>query len=98
MQVEKIHDVKRHTTNGNASHGPKPPPRVAVINLKVTRLIAFVIVSMSLLIATSVCVAAIWDYVATDYAWRALGSLGIVSGAVAIFVSLNEGFGPFVRD
>ncbi len=97
MQVEKIHDVKRHVSNGDALHGPKQPPRVAVINLKVTRLIAFVIVSLSLLTASVVCVAAIWNYVETDYAWRALGSLGVVSAAAAIFVSLNEGFGPFVR-
>lgn len=97
MQVEKIHDVQRHVSNGEVHVGPRRPPRLAVINMRVTRLLAFLIVTLSMVACAVLSIAAIWGFVEETYAWRALGSLGIVSAAAAIFVSLNEGFGPAVR-
>lgn len=70
---------------------------MGVINHKMARIVAFVLIVVTLLAATVACLLALWGYVAPDYAWRGLGSLGIVSGAAAIFVALNEGFGPSVR-
>lgn len=96
MQVEKIHDVQRHVTNGEVKT-PRRPPRLAVINMRVTRFIAFLVVTLSMLACATVCILAVWGMTEEVYAWRALGSLGIVSAVAAVFVSLNEGFGPAVR-
>lgn len=77
--------------------GPMPHRKVDVVNLKATRLIAFIVISSAVIACAVVCVLAVWEYVDATYAWRALASLGIVSAAVAIYVSLNEGFGPAVH-
>jgi hypothetical protein len=98
MQVDKIHEVQKHLEVGEAGAlAGFSPKKVAVINVRFTRLVAFLVVSLALFACAAVCVLAIWEYLAPDYAWRALGSFGIISGVSAIFVSLNEGFGPLVR-
>ncbi len=97
MQVEKIHDVRRNL-DGAMSSGPHAPKRIGVVNMRATRLLAFLIIAAAVLACSVICVLAVWDYVLPEFAWRALASLGIISAATAIFVSLNEGFGPLVRD
>jgi hypothetical protein len=74
-----------------------PTPRVGVVNLKVARVLAFLIIVISVVACAVVCVLAVWEMVQPLYAWRALGSLGIVSTSVAILLILNESFGPAVR-
>lgn len=76
---------------------PYPPRKVGVVNLRFTRFIAFLVISLTVVGCAIACVLAVWGYVTTDFAWRALASLGIISGATAIFVSLNEGFGSAVH-
>lgn len=98
MQVDKIHDVQRHLETVDAgATGGHWPRRIGVVNFRVTRLLSFIVVSLALFACTIICVMAVWDYLGPDYVWRALASLGIISATTAIFVSLNEGFGPFVR-
>ena len=98
MQVEKIHDVQRHL-NGNESMAAarRWPRRIGVINAKAIRVIAFTIISTTVIACAIVCVLAVWGTVVPEFAWRALASLGIIATATAVFVSLNEGFGPAVR-
>jgi hypothetical protein len=100
MQVEKIHDVRTHLAEAGhmSSNNGKGPKRIGVLNFKATRLLAFIVISTAVLVCAAICVAAVWEYVATDFAWRALASLGIISAATAVFVSLNEGFGPLIRE
>lgn len=100
MQVEKIHDVRRHLgSEGHVGFVGRAGMRtiMGVINHRLTRIVAFVLISLTLAGSTVACLLALWGYVAPDYAWRALASFGIVSAATAIFVALNEGFGPSVR-
>lgn len=99
MQVDKIHDLRRHLGTVD-EHGVALPMRniKGVINHRVTRVIAFIVIAAALIACAAICVMALWGYVASDFAWRALASFGIISGAMAIFVALNEGFGPSVRE
>lgn len=71
--------------------------RVGVINLRFIRCLAFLVISGSVIACAVLGVLAVWEYVTVDIAWRALTSLGIIAIATAIFVALNEGFGPAVR-
>jgi hypothetical protein len=98
MQVQKIHDVRTHLAGGMGGSGPHAPKRIGVVNMRFTRILAFMIISAAVVACSVVCVLAVWEYVESDFAWRALASLGIISAATAIFVSLNEGFGPLVRE
>lgn len=100
MQVDKIHDMRMHLAEaGHMSvNDHKGPKRVGVLNMRTTRLLAFMIIATAVLACAAICVAAVWQYVESDFAWRALASLGIISCAVAVFVSLNEGFGPLIRE
>ncbi len=98
MQINKIHDLRRHLGTDDMTEPSHRRGPVGVINLKATRVMAFLIITLSLVACALVCVLAIWEIVPAVYAWRALGSFGIVAAATAIFVSLNEGFGPGIRD
>lgn len=100
MQVDKIHDVRDHLAEAGhmSTNDHRGPKRTGVLNIRATRLLAFIIIATATLACAAICVAAVWEYVAPDFAWRALGSLGIISAALAVFVSLNEGFGPLIRD
>ena len=99
MQVDKIHEVQRHLEgNESLAAARRWPRRIGVVNYKFVRVIAFVVISLAVFACAVVCILAVWKSVAPELAWRALGSLGIISAATAVFVSLNEGFGPAVRD
>jgi len=98
MEIEKIHRVRAHLTGDEANKPSQHPPPQGVVSLKVTRFLAFFIISMSVVACAVVGVLAVWQVVTEDLAWRSLASLGIVSLAVAIFVALNEGFGPAIRE
>lgn len=100
MQVEKIHVLRRHLSGIDMDAPPHTRHHrgtVGVVNFRATRIIAFLIISLAVIATAVTCVLAVWEVLEQDYAWRALGSLGIISAATAIFVSLNEGFGPAVR-
>ena len=98
MQIEKIHQLyKDLEAEAMDTNGSGRPGKVGVVNLRVTRAIAFVIISVAVIACAVVCVMAVWERIPADYAWRAMASLGIIACATAIFVSLNEGFGPAVR-
>ena len=98
MQVEKIHDVRDHLAEAGHISQPHAVKRVGVLNYRATRLLAFIVIATAVVACAVICVAAVWEYVVPEFAWRALASLGIISAATAIFVSLNEGFGPLIRD
>ena len=100
MQVEKIHDVRSHLAEAGhmSMHDHKGPKRIGLLNFRATRLLAFIVIATAVLVCATICVAAVWQYVESDFAWRAMASLGIISCAVAVFVSLNEGFGPLIRE
>ena len=98
MQVEKIHDVRKHLGTDDAGlTQPHGRAKIGVIHLKAIRVLAFIAISVALIMTAVLCVLAVWEYVSPDYAWRSLASLGIISAAVAAFVALNEGFGPVIR-
>ncbi|MEM0915462.1 MAG: hypothetical protein AAGK09_12735 [Planctomycetota bacterium] len=98
MQVDKIHSIRQALSEGPMFENPYDRKPIGVINLKVTRVIAFVIISLAVIATAVVCILAVWQVFVPDYAWRSLGSLGIIAAATAVFVALNEGFGPAIRE
>ncbi len=98
MQVEKIHDIRKHLASGNIDPtSPQSRKSVGVINFKLIRIMAYAVISIALLACAICCLLAVWGYVAPTVAWQALASLGIISTATAVFVALNEGFGSAIR-
>ncbi len=98
MQVEKIHDVRKHLASDNVDPtSPHSRKTVGVINFKLIRVMAYAVISIALLACAICCLVAVWGYVDPNVAWRALASLGIISTATAVFVALNEGFGSAIR-
>lgn len=98
MKPEKVHDIQRHLgADGMNTQGDLSRKRVGVINLRFIRCIAFLVISISVIACAVLGVMAVWDQVPIDFAWKSLVSLAIISFATAVFVSLNEGFGPAVR-
>ncbi len=96
MQVEKIHDLRHHLT----STDPDAPRRrrIGVISPRRVRVVAFAVISLSLVATAACCLAAVWEYVDREVALRALGSFGIITLATALLVALNEGFGPTIKE
>jgi hypothetical protein len=97
MRPQKVHDI--HRRFGESAMTPYQARRrtVGVINPRTSRLWAFIVMSVALVLCALVCLLATWNLVGPDYAWRAAVSLFIVAGAAALFLALNEGFGPAVH-
>lgn len=98
VKIEKIHDIQKHLGADDMNQQGDPSrKRVGVINLRFIRGLAFLVISISVIACAVLGVMAVWQFVPIDFAWKSLVSLAIISFAMALFVSLNEGFGPAVR-
>lgn len=95
MQVQKVLEISEELAK-NPDRTPRRP--VGVLNHKFIRVLAFLIISMTMLATAAVGVMAVWEVVKPEFAWRGLATLAIVATSTALFVGLNEGFGPIVRD
>jgi Na+-transporting NADH:ubiquinone oxidoreductase subunit NqrB len=70
-------------------------PRVikGVVEPKLVRMISFLIITISLVACTVLCILAIWKFTESDAVWRAIATFIVVSIATAIFTFVNEKLG-----
>lgn len=64
-----------------------------VLDPKLVRMISFVIITISLVACTVLCILAIWKFTESDAVWRAVATFIVVSVATAIFTFVNEKLG-----
>jgi Na+-transporting NADH:ubiquinone oxidoreductase subunit NqrB len=64
-----------------------------VVKPQMVRWIAFVIITVSLVACTVLCILAIWEFTKSDAVWRAIATFIVVSIATAIFTLVNEKLG-----
>jgi Na+-transporting NADH:ubiquinone oxidoreductase subunit NqrB len=64
-----------------------------VVNPNIVRWIAFVVITISLVACTVLCILAIWKFTESDAVWRAIATFIVVSIATAIFTFVNEKLG-----
>ncbi len=64
-----------------------------VVNPALVRIISFVIITLSLVACTVLCILAIWQFTQTDAVWRAIATFIVVSVATGIFTFVNEKLG-----
>ncbi len=64
-----------------------------VVQPKLVRIISFVIITVSLVACTVLCILAIWKFTESDAVWRAVATFIVVSIATAIFTFVNEKLG-----
>src|SRR5689334_9121922 len=64
-----------------------------VVNPAIVRWIAFVVITVSLVACTVLCILAIWKFTESDAVWRAIATFIVVSIATAIFTFVNEKLG-----
>ena len=67
--------------------------RRGVLNPQIVRWIAFVVITVSLVACTVLCILAIWQFTQSDAVWRAIATFIVVSIATAIFTFVNEKLG-----
>lgn len=81
---------------------PDEPPEITiktktelrgVLEPKLVRLISFVVITVSLVACTVLCILAIWKFTESDAVWRAIATFIVVSIATAIFTFVNEKLG-----
>lgn len=70
----------------------KPKPR-GVVNPSLVRGIAFVVITLSLVVCTVLCILAIWQFTESDAVWRAIATFIVVSVATGVFTFVNERLG-----
>ena len=68
-------------------------PMKGVVNPKLVRGIAFVVITFSLVVCTVLCILAIWEFTKSDAVWRAIATFVVVSVATGIFTFVNERLG-----
>ena len=64
-----------------------------VVNPALVRIISFVVITVSLVASTLLCILAIWDFTKSDAIWRAIATFIVVIIATAIFTVVNEKLG-----
>ena len=64
-----------------------------VINPVVVRGVAFVVITLSLVVCTVLCILAIWQFTESDAVWRAIATFIVVSVATGVFTFVNERLG-----
>lgn len=69
------------------------PQNKGVVNPKMVRGIAFVVITFSLIVCTVLCILAIWEFTKSDAVWRAIATFCVVSVATGIFTFVNERLG-----
>ena len=70
-------------------------PRVVkgIVEPKLVRIISFLIITISLVACTVLCILALWKFTESDAVWRAIATFIVVSIATAIFTFVNEKLG-----
>ncbi len=80
-------------------HDGKRSKRIAkrefkgVVSPALVRIIAFSIITVSLVVCTVLCILAIWQFTESDAVWRAIATFVVVSVATGIFTFVNEKLG-----
>lgn len=64
-----------------------------VLEPKLVRTISFIIITVSLVASTVLCIWAIWQTEVYDTVWRAIATFIVVSVATGIFTFVNEKLG-----
>lgn len=64
-----------------------------VLEPKLVRTISFIIITVSLVASTVLCIWAIWQNEVYDTVWRAIATFIVVSVATGIFTFVNEKLG-----
>ena len=64
-----------------------------VVEPKLVRVISFIVITISLVACTVLCILAIWKFTESDAVWRAIATFIVVSIATAIFTFVNEKLG-----
>jgi hypothetical protein len=78
---------------------PAPPKKTArdetrgIVNPRILRNIAFVIITFSLVVCTVLCILAIWQFTESDAVWRAIATFIVVSVSTGILTFVNEKLG-----
>ena len=64
-----------------------------VLKPKLVRILSFIVITVSLVACTVLCILAIWKFTESDAVWRAVATFIVVSIATAIFTFVNEKLG-----
>ncbi len=64
-----------------------------VVNPQLVRWIAFIVITISLVVCTVLCILAIWNFTESETVWRAIATFIVASIATAIFTVVNEKLG-----
>ncbi len=64
-----------------------------VVEPRLVRIISFVVITLSLVACTVLCILAIWQFTESDAVWRAIATFIVVSVATGIFTFVNEKLG-----
>ena len=64
-----------------------------VVNPHLVRIISFIVITVSLVASTALCILAIWEFTKSDAIWRAIATFIVVIISTAIFTVVNEKLG-----
>ena len=64
-----------------------------IVDSGILRTVLFVLVSLGLFVTGALSILAVWGYVESAIAWRAIATLGIAVLTFGLFIIVNEAFG-----
>ena len=84
--------MKRDNEESGALAGASREIR-GVLEPNLVRIISFIVITISLVACTVLCILAIWKFTESDAVWRAIATFIVVSVATGIFTFVNERLG-----
>lgn len=63
------------------------------INPRIVKAVAFIIITLCLVISVVACILAIWQFADADVLWRTVATCCVVAGGAAVFAVVNRVFG-----
>jgi hypothetical protein len=94
-QKQKLEVTGQLDVSGRGSADALRPRKQlrGVVNPELVRIISFVVITISLVASTLLCILAIWDFTKSDAIWRAIATFIVVIISTAIFTVVNEKLG-----
>jgi hypothetical protein len=63
------------------------------MNARIVKGLAFVVITLCLVISAVACILAIWQFASTDVLWRTVATCWVVAAGAAIFAFVNRVLG-----
>jgi hypothetical protein len=91
VQGRRPTEIRHMVDEDSASSRDRGNP--GYMNARIVKGLAFVVITLCLVISAVACILAIWQFASTDVLWRTVATCWVVAAGAAIFAVVNRVLG-----